>query len=571
MAKLEELGEVISSDVLIIGGGIGGLTMAVKLKEENPNIDVLIVEKQTVGWAGKAPKIGGLIAFLGPQDNGDKFMDFQVRNTGCYLNDQELFSKYIQQSYKAVEDFDAWGVRMAKTPDGKLASQHAFWAPDWSMTFIDIDMMLPIRAKARKMKTRIMNKIHIVDLLKEGNRVVGAVGFNIIDGRFYIFRSKATVLANGSCGYKVRRFWMAGAGDGIAAAYRAGAEMRNAEFGNLYAHTVYQNTDSGMVGYEFLVNASGENLAKKYMGNVKPEGVFLPRPMAIGLEKEVSEGRGPIYFAPRTEEDAYPHGLAGGLPKIADWTQRMGDKEKKYGGSGGWTNKAGGKNEIGVPFHGEASCIKVDHDMKTNLEGLWAIGDASYAGSAVAGAVACPPGITPASGIMYAVIAPRFASPSIARYVSSAALAEVSYTEAKDFKKNTFVFMQREKGLSTDDAVAVLQDVTAPIKYNLRRSQGRIEEALTRLGELKEKLPTLWAKDLHYLSKCHEVKSMTLCAELTFRAAMMRTETRGFHYREDYPQRDDKNWLKWIIIKDKAGKMTLSTEPIPIGKYKVKP
>ena len=117
-----------------------------------------------------------------------------------------------------------------------------------------------MRNRARKSGTRILNKIHVAELLKQDNRVVGAVGFDIISGRFYIFKSKATVLANGSCGYKVRRFWVAGTGDGIAAAYRAGAEMRNAEYGNLYGHTVFQETDSGMVGSAFLVNTLGENM-----------------------------------------------------------------------------------------------------------------------------------------------------------------------------------------------------------------------------------------------------------------------------------------------------------------------
>jgi len=420
-----------------------------------------------------------------------------------------------------------------------------------------------MRARARKMGAKILNKIHVVELVKQDIRVVGAVGFDIVSGRFHIFKAKATVLANGSCGYKVRRFWSAGTGDGIAAAYRAGAEMRNAEYGNLYGHTVFQETDSGMVGYASLVNASGENLAKKYLPDMGPTGVFLPVKLAIGLEKEVAEGRGPIYF--EAPSSTPPPGLHTSLPKIGEWQKRMEAKERKYGLS------PGVKHEIGVPLHGETSCIKVDHEMKTSLEGLWAIGDTSYAGSAVAGAVASPPGVTPGSGIMYAVISAGWAAPSAAHYAAEADPVDISVAEAKTFKNMIFAPMQSKNNLSPLGAIAVLQDVTAPMKYNLRRSKERLEEALDKLDGLEERLPTLQAKDLHYLSKCHEVRSMALCAELTFRAALMRSESRGFHFREDFPERDDKNWLKWIILKQDKGEMKLSTQPIPIDKYKIKP
>lgn len=563
MATLEDLGEVVSTDVLIIGGGIGGLGLAIKAKEANPNVDVLIVEKQTVGWAGKATKIGGILAFLGPNDNADKFMDFQVRNSGFYLNDQDLLSRYVQSSRKAIDDLSEWGAKLARTPDGNLVTTRAFWAPEWSIAYVDIDLMLPIRAKARKLGTKIINKIHIVDLLKQENRIIGAVGFDIITGQFYIFKAKSTVLANGSCGYKVRRFWSAGTGDGIAAAYRAGAEMRNAEYGNLYGHTVYQDTDSGMVGYPFLVNAAGENLPAKYMPDMGPTGVFLPAKLAVGLEKEIAEGRGPIYFAP--PPNAPPRGMHTGLPKLSEWNQRMADKERKYG------LPPNVRREIAVPLHGETSCIKVDHDMSTSLEGLWAIGDTSYSGSAVAGAVASPPGITPGSGIMYALISAAWAAPSASAYAAKAALTEIKVNEVKQLKEEVFVPMQDKKGLSTADAIETLQDATAPLKYNLRRSQGRLEEAITKVEEVKEHLSEIFAKDLHYLSKCHEIRSMTLCAELTFKAALMRTESRGFHFREDYPERDDKNWLKWIILQREGGKVKLSTQPLPIDKYKIKP
>jgi succinate dehydrogenase / fumarate reductase, flavoprotein subunit len=563
LTEIENLGEVVSTDVLIIGGGIGGLAMAIKVKEANPNVDVLIVEKQTVGWAGKATKIGGILAFLGPDDKADKFLDFQVRTSGFYLNDQELLADYIQRSPRAIEELAEWGAKLARTPDGQLVVNRAFWAPDWSTTFIDIDLMLPIRARARKMGTKIMNKIHVVDLLKQSNKVIGAVGFDIITGRFYVFRAKATVLANGSCGYKVRRFWVAGTGDGIAAAYRAGAEMRNAEYGNLYGHTVFQDTDSGMVGYQFLVNAQSENLAQKYLPNMGPTGVFLPVKLAVGLEKEVAEGRGPIYFEPPAS--APPHGMRTGLPKLTEWMQRTAAKEMKYG-LGPHVRR-----EIAVPLHGETSCVKVDHEMRTSLEGLWAIGDTSYAGSAVAGAVASPPGVTPGSGIMYAVISAGWAGPSAARYAAANTSTEVNHSEAKDFKDNIFAPIRRNKGLAPADAIAVLQDMAAPMKYNLRRSGERLQEALTKFAGLEEKLTNLWARDQHYLSKCHEAKSMTLCAELTFRAALMRTESRGFHFREDFPERDDKNWLRWIIIKQEGHQMKLSTQPIPMNSYKIKP
>jgi succinate dehydrogenase/fumarate reductase flavoprotein subunit len=209
--------------------------------------------------------------------------------------------------------------------------------------------------------------------------------------------------------------------------------------------------------------------------------------------------------------------------------------------------------------------------MRTSLEGLWAIGDTSYAGSAVAGAVASPPGVTPGSGIMYAVISAGWAGPSLARYAAASASAEIDYAEANTLKESIFTPMQRDNGLSARDAIASLQEMTAPMKYNLRRSRERLEEALNRFNELEEKLPDLWAKDLHYLSKCHEVKSMTLCAELTFRAGLMRTESRGFHFREDFPERDDKNWLRWIILKHEGGKVKLLTQPVPINGYKIKP
>jgi len=559
MAKLEDLGEVISTDVLIIGGGIGGLVAAIKAKEESPKLDVLMVDKQTIGWSGKAPKGGGVLTFVGPDDDPDKFAEYHIKNIGYYLNDQELLYAYARESYGAVQQLAEWGVKVIRDAEGKFVIFKMLANP-WSTAPVDLDMLLPLRARARKAGAKILNKIHVAELLKQDDRVVGAVGFSLIDGRFYIFKAKATVLANGSCNYRVKRMWATGCGDGIAAAYRAGAEMRNAEFGNFFdLHRLDTDSPGGGPGRASLVNALGEDIFKKYVSGPQPD---IALELVLGMEKEIREGRGPIYSV----VSGPPPSFGSLVRRKADsWRARIVAKEAKYG------PPPKEKVEVVASLNAELSCIKVDHEMKTTLAGLWAIGDTSYAGSAMAGAVFAPPARMRGSGLMNAVFSAMRGGPAAARYAAKAASPEVNYAEVKRLKEEIFAPMPRQKGLEPWDAIYAIQEVVCPIKYNLRRSQDHLEEGLSKIKKVQDRLPELVAKDAHYLGKCHEVRSYAVCAEMTLRAALMRTESRGWHFREDYPQRDDKDWLKWVIVKQKGGKMAVSTEPVPIDKYKFKP
>jgi succinate dehydrogenase / fumarate reductase flavoprotein subunit len=557
VASLEDLGEVISTDVLIVGGGIGGIAAAIKAKEESPEADVLVVDKATIGWAGKVPKTMGALWLIAPGDDLDKFVEYHVRNVGCYLNDQELLYSYARESYAAIEQLAEWGAKLAKDKEGKLAPFKHLFMRDCSVAVVEIDMQFPLWAKARKMGAKVLNKVQVVDLLTQDGRVVGAVGFNIIDGRFIIFKAKATILANGNCCYKMMKMWSAACGEGIAAAYRAGTEMKNAEFGNYYglfrkAGTLARDE------HKYLVNALGENISQRYVPGWERDTLAL----ALGMEKEMNEGRGPIYvgLSQMPPPSAF---FSSSRPKFASLHARIDSKVLKYG------PPASQKPEVVMGFLGELAAMKVDHEMKTSLVGLWAIGDTSALGSAWLGASSVGRG--GGQGIMNAVCSALRGGPAAARFASEAAPPEVKYAEVKRLKENMFAPMQRDKGLLPEDVVYPIQDVVSPIKYSLRRSKDRLEETLVRIEEVQQRLPELWAKDGHGLVKCHEAKSMALCAEMTFRAALMRTESRGWHIREDYPKRDDKNWLKWIIIKQKAGKMAFSTEPVPIDKYKFKP
>ena len=112
-----------------------------------------------------------------------------------------------------------------------------------------------------------------------------------------------------------------------------------------------------------------------------------------------------------------------------------------------------------------------------------------------------------------------------------------------------------------------------PADVCLIKSEASLKRALERTEYVKHELaPRATADDPRQLAKLHESLSMLLCTELFVRSSLMRRESRAGHYREDYPSRDNENWLQWIYAeKDSSGEISLYPEPVPIERYKVKP
>jgi succinate dehydrogenase/fumarate reductase flavoprotein subunit len=209
--------------------------------------------------------------------------------------------------------------------------------------------------------------------------------------------------------------------------------------------------------------------------------------------------------------------------------------------------------------------------MATSVPGLFAIGNACYTGSAIVGAVPASPGRMHGSGLTGAVWMGTRAGAAAVVDASRADQAHPDGGRTAELERVIYAPLGRATGVAPRELMRLVQAAMSPIGYSVCKSAERMEEALTLVLEAKRRVPELGAIDPHHLSACNEAKSMVLCAELFYRTSLARTESRGWHVREDYPERDDRDWLKWVVVKDAGGEMDVSTEAVPLDRYPIRP
>ncbi len=553
----------LSIDVLVIGGGIAGLTAAITVKETNPNTDVLIIEKQTSGYSGKANRGGGVLQYFDfDRVKPIEFVAYHANAVGCFLGNQEQMLKYVSMNHQMIDKLKDWGVKVPYNEDGTLKVFPT--GPMTGMIGVDLDITIQVRRTAEKKGVKIIDKVTISDLLTNEGEIVGATGYSLLDGTFYVVKAKSVILATGSQNYRVINMWANGRGDGIAAAYRAGAEMRNAEFGNFAQLFKVKSHHELVFNENVLYNSLDENVTRNFRWF--PEADVSSTAIAEWYN-QMSAGKGPIYMRP--EECSLTQGDDIMFTTTEMWNRPYGLKlwrtiyEKCH--------SVGTDNEVAPGFLGEQSPVKVNNDMETTIPRLFAIGDVSFAGSAVAGAVPAPPGRNRGSGILNAVFAGIVAGEKSVEYAQNAGEVKVVEEQVGVCRERAYAPLCRENGVTAKEIIQDVQAIVAPVENSVYISEHRLNVALRKLEKVKGKLAKLKAEDYHGLLSCHEAEAMVLSAEMFFKAASLRKESRGWFLREDFPNMDNQNWLKWITIKDVSGIMTFNTEDVPVNKYPIKP
>ena len=554
---------VITTDVLVLGAGGAGMCAALKARESGA--DVLMVDKCGVGWNGQVPIGGGILAYLYP-DRVEQWVESVTRGS-YFFNNQDWTHTFGSRMHQSTMDLADMGVTFLKNKkDGEI--DILSWGPTNVTLFDAPKSLVALKKTAVARGVRMMDKIFVVDLLKNGDQVVGAVALGLVDGRVYEFNAKAIIVATGNCGYLHEKTYASVLGEGPAMGYRAGAQVTNAEFNSMYVWGV-KILGKELMGIHFylhLENALGEKIMGKYYPElmVGEHAVYTFDPRVIrAMYEEVKAGRGPIYINLQGLSDAEIAWCGDDI--VPELTHLMANDTMLLLKEKAGIDPSQKRIEMWPRYLYSGGGLRIDINGRTALPGLWASGGAC-SNSWTNGA-----GSQAGLGVQSAAITGFVAGEDAAAYALGASRRDIDPAHAEQVIARVLGPLGRAGDIDAAEVTYQVHKAIVPMKYNRDREAGRMREALGILADAREKLQRVGAPDFHDLARYHSAESMLMAAEFTYRASLMREESRAQHFRVDFPARDDKNWLKWINIQQGEGGPRLSTLPVPVESYRLQP
>ena len=540
--------ETFQTDVLIIGGGTAGCMAAVALKEADPSLQVLIMEKANIERSGcLAAGMNAINAYLNPGETPESFTRY-VRYDAMGLIREDLVYSGAQQLNRMVAKVEEWGLPILKDQTGRYQPRGR-----WNIKINGESLKPLLAAKVRKSGVEVLNRVFAVDYLLNGGRVVGALGFGLRDGAAYLIKAKAVICCTGGAsgiyrpnnpGQAAHKMWYPpfNAGAGYAMGIRAGAEFTSLEMRFIALRTKDIICPTGTLALGFgakQLNANGEEFMKLRYRHWGGEGA--PTCVRVyGPTQEKKEGRGPCFLdtrhlnqeqAKKLKEaylDMYP-----GI--VLYWAANQFDPSVT-------PVEICGTEPYVMGGHCQAG-YWIDTDRRTTIEGLYAAGDV-------------------AGGYPYKFVSGCWAEGYLAAQTALKDLqkyGEAKSVESEDLSQKlerlTKPLFNNEAGRDgvlpgemEERLQKVMDEYAGGIGTFYEMNEAGLIKAKEELNRLKKQEAYLIAADSHQLLLCHEVLDRIAVARQLVEHLLYRKETRwpGFQTRTDYPERDDFNWLKFV-------------------------
>ena len=566
-------------DVVIIGAGLAGLRAAIELGEDT-RIAVISKVFATRSHSGAAQ--GGIGAALGNEepDNWEWHM-FDTIKGSDYLGDQDAIEIMAKDAPSIVYELEHMGVPFNRTAEGKIAQRafgghtseygkapvkRACFAADRTGRVI----MDTLWEKNLQRGIDFFDEFQLLSLIVQDGQCCGVTAYELATGAIHIFHSKAVLLATGGAGkiFKTTSNAMASTGDGMAIAYRAGAALEDMEFVQFHPTGIYKLgiliSEAARGEGGILRNSEGERFMERYAPVIKD---LAPRDMiARYILEEIRAGRG-IDGKDYVHLDLTHLGeevVGVKLVEIIEFAKTYAGVDAK-------------KEPIPVQptCHYMMGGIASDADGRvifdsdgTAFPGLYTAGECACVSVHGANRLGC-------NSLLDTLVFGRRSGKSMRKYIHS-----VGWTNIPDdlvaVASHGISQLMEQRGDETLGAILLEMQAVMMDHVSVFRDEAGLTKALQVITDLKERYQQITLQDTGHcfnreLLDVIELGHMLDLAEVITLSALNRKESRGAHYREDFPQRDDANHLSHTMVRYDADKgPQVSTKPVTITRFEPK-
>ena len=548
---------MITHDILIVGAGLAGMRAAIAAP---PDLNVALLSKVHPVRSHSVAAQGGINAAIGEQDSWEAHA-YDTAKGGLYLGDQDAIEAMCREAPQDILELERMGVIFSRTPEGRIA-QRPFGGAGFPRTCYAADrtghaLLHAMYEQLMKRRCRVYEEWYVTALLVEQGRCCGVVAWDLVHGGLQVLRAKAVILATGGSGrvFSTSTNAVINTGDGMALAYRAGLPLEDMEFVQFHPTTL---KDTGILITEgargeggYLLNTLGERFMKRYA----PEQMELATRSTVSLAigQEIQEGRGVDGCVLLDLRHLGRARILERLPQIRELALEF-----------------AGLDPIETPIpirpgaHYQMGGVKTNAWGETDLPGLFAAGECACVSVHGANRLG-------GNSLLETIVFGRRAGTRAAEAIRDCDLQPVPEEVLKGEEQRLKTLLINP---GPERAWQIRDDLGKTMSLNLGifRTKQSMQEALGAIQALKVRAQRMCVQDKGQIFNTDLIQALELqclldIADTIVVSALGREESRGAHYRADFPTRNDSAWLRHTVSHHQADGPRLSYAPVTITRF----
>ncbi|HEX7766092.1 MAG TPA: FAD-binding protein [Nitrospira sp.] len=547
-------------DILIVGAGLAGMRAALAAPE---NLDVALISKVHPVRSHSVAAQGGINAALGENDSWEAHA-FDTAKGGLYLGDQDAIEAMCREAPGDILELERMGVIFSRDAQGRIA-QRPFGGAGFPRTCYAADrtghaLLHALYEQVLKRRTTVYEEWYVTALVVEDGVCRGVIAWDMVHGGLRLIQAKAVILATGGSGrvFLTSTNAVINTGDGMALAYRAGAPLLDMEFVQFHPTTL---EDTGILITEgargeggYLLNTMGERFLKRYA----PEQMELATRSTVSLAigQEILEGRGVDGCVLLDLRHLGRDKIVERLPQIRQIAMEFAGLDPV---------------ETPIPIrpgaHYQMGGVRTNQWGETAIPGLFAAGECACVSVHGANRLG-------GNSLLETIVFGRRAGTRAGEYAGTVGHGTPAPQHLAEEQARIARLLSQSGGERAWQVRHALGD-TLSTKLGIFRTRESMTEAGSKMRELQQRAAAVTVQDKGRvfntdLIQALELQCLVELAETIVAGALAREESRGAHYRSDFPTRDDAAWLRHTVAQRTSGGVSLSYAPVTVTRFQPK-